>query len=43
MNNNEYVDKDDDKGKATRQGLLSGLLRLNILNTTPPPILNIKR
>ena len=43
MDNNKYVDKNDDKGQATKQGLLSQQIRLNILNTTPPPILNIKR
>lgn len=35
------VDKTDDK--ATKQGLNSAQVRLNLLNTQPVPVLNIKR
>ena len=40
------MSKDNVKKKshnATKNGLLSNLTRIIILNPTPPPILNIKR
>lgn len=32
-----------DQHKATKLGLTTTQIRLNVVNTTPPPILNIKR